>query len=118
MNHKSDAEWYLRKRKALQIVASGRGYREIGEAWGVSKVAAYKAVTKRWPNLAEQIAYNNKRNSLTPERIRERLERIRDGMSISDLARMEGVTSSAISVWLKRMTPFGIDEALDLYLED
>ena len=118
MNQKSDAEWYLRKRKALQIVASGKGYREIGEAWGVSNVAAYKAVTQRWPNLAEQIAYNNKRNSLTPERIRNRLERIRDGVSISDLARMEGVTSSAISVWLKRITPFGIDEALELYAED
>jgi len=118
MNRKSEAEWYLRKKKALQIVAAGRGYREIGAAWGVSNVAAFKAVEKRWPHLAEQIAHNNKRNSLTPERIRQRLERIRDGVSISELARMEGVTSSAISVWLKRITPFGIDEALELYAED
>jgi len=118
MNQKSEAEWYVRKKKAIQIIAAGRGYREIGEAWGVSNVAAYKAVTKRWPNLAEQIAYNNKRNSLTPDKILERLKQIKDGMSITELARIEGVTSSAISLWLKRVTPFGIDEALDLYSED
>jgi len=118
MNQKSEAEWYVRKKKAIQIIATGRGYREIGNAWGVSNVAAYKAVTKRWPNLAEQIAYNNKRNSLTPDKILERLKQIKDGMSITELARIEGVTSSAISLWLKRVTPFGIDEALDLYSED
>jgi transposase len=118
MSQKSEAEWYVRKRKAIQIVASGKGYREIGEAWGVSNVAAYKAVTKRWPNLAEEIAYNNKRNSLPPDKIRERLKKIKNGMSVTDLARIEGVTSSAISTWIKRMTPFGIDEALDLYSED
>ena len=118
MNQKSEAEWYVRKKKAIQIVAEGKGYREIGEAWGVSNVAAYKAVTKRWPNLAEEIAYNNKRNSLPPDKIRERLKKIKNGMSVTDIARIEGVTSSAISMWIKRMTPFGIDEALDLYAED
>ena len=118
MNQKSEAEWYVRKKKAIQIVAEGKGYREIGKAWGVSNVAAYKAVTKRWPNLAEKIAYNNKRNSLPPDKIRERLKKIKNGMSVTDIARIEGVTSSAISMWIKRMTPFGIDEALDLYAED
>lgn len=117
-NPHKDSVWYVRRRKALAVIARGGGYAKIAEVWGVSRTYAYVAIRDKFPELQDEIHARRHSHSLKPEEIVHRLRLIASGMSYAAVARQLGLTPAAITRFLQRHAPDGVEDALETYEDD
>ena len=123
-------DYWIAQRKARRarlwlLADEGKTWPEVIEAEKVSRQALFKFCTAYDEPLLEKINANTRlRNERThgPEEIvfiLKCLAGVEAGKwSQAYIAHMLGVTDGAVSNWRRKHAPFGVEDALELYIED
>jgi transposase-like protein len=116
-------EWHAERRRIGWAVASeGGNLSDFARALGISKQAAFKWASRYASDLHRVLVDDGRRgNVLPPEARLERLityrNAIRQGKTLSEAARLCGVSSPRLRVWLRIWAPDGVSQAIEDEIE-
>lgn len=113
------ADWSERLIVARQIADEGGCLRHVADAWGVSAARITMVLPEKDADLHRQLRDNSRRTrSLSADEVSKRLSAYAESGNMSATARQFGMTPSGFFLFLKRYAPFGVEDALEDYLED
>ena len=115
----SPETWNWRLSQAERLADRGKGFTEIGRAWGTSRVYAYVEIRRRRPALYERIIDLPYSHALPAEEVIRRCRALIDADGhVSTAAKNLGVDRHALHNWLRRNAPDGPQDLLMDYIDE
>ncbi len=106
-----------RLRLARECVSEGLNLTDFAERAGISTQSAMMYLRRHSPATHEALRDGHRKSSLHPLRVLHRLRVISRHKTGQSAAKELGVTQQAISMFIKRYCPDGVEEALQDYEE-
>lgn len=116
-------EWHADRRRTGWAVASeGGNLSDFARALGIKKQSAFKWASRYASDLHRVLVDDGRRaRVLSPEARLNRLTTYRDAMARGDTqseaARLCGVSSTRLRVWLRMWAPDGVEQAIEDEIE-
>lgn len=117
----TDSESYILKRHRLRIarevIAEGGNLTDFADRIGVSRPMVTKYLMKHSPCTHQALKDNARYNAMHPIRVLERLRVIEQCRTRAQAARRLCMSTSGVTLFVKRYAPDGVKDALDDYEE-
>lgn len=115
----TEAERRARISQLRAFVDEGLCLSDAAKRLDISGAGLHRWLTKNDDGLRVRLAHNARYgNALTPQEQHERLRVIKSQKTQAAAAKELGITGAALSYWISRNAPFGIEDALEDFSDE